>query len=193
MPNRRCRHSIVDMTEPKFRVKPVTASTWADMEALFEAKGSPKYCWCMAWRAMENRSASTNADRKDALHERIRKRKPIGLLGYLDGEPVAWCSVAPRDSYLRLSDDQDDDESGVWSIVCFFVRRQHRGEGLSEKMLDAAIALARKRGAKVVEGYPVDPESPSYRYMGFVKLFRAQDFKAAGKAGTRRHVMRKSL
>ena len=181
------------MAESKLRVKPVTPSTWADMELLFEARGSPKYCWCMAWRAMENRSSSTPADRKNALHERVRQRKPIGLLGYLDGEPVAWCSVAPRDSYLPLSDRQDDGESGVWSVVCFFVRREHRSEGLTAKMLEAALQLARKRGATVVEGYPVDPDSPSYRYMGFVKLFRAQDFEAAGKAGTRRHVMRREL
>jgi hypothetical protein len=60
-------------------------------------------------------------------------------------------------------------------------------------MLSAAIETARRHGATVVEAYPVDPDSPSYRFMGFVPLFRAAGFKSAGRAGTRRHVMRLNL
>jgi hypothetical protein len=60
-------------------------------------------------------------------------------------------------------------------------------------MLDAAVTLAWRRGAKAVEGYPVDPDSPSYRFMGFVPLFRERGFVPAGRAGSRRHVMRRDL
>lgn len=178
---------------PKLSVKPVTKATWPDLEALFEGKGGPSYCWCMPFREMENRTSSGNAARKKALHARVLKRTPIGLVGYVDGEPVAWCSVAPRETFLKLSDDQDDAETGVWSVTCFFIRRDHRRQGLSQRMLDEAVKLAKKRGAKVVEGYPVDPSSPSYRFMGFLPLFRGRGFKAAGKAGSRRHVMRRAV
>lgn len=181
------------MAAPKLSVKPVTGSTWPDFEALFEGKGAPKYCWCMVWRPMQDRVSADNAARKKALHETVLKRTPVGLLGYVGGEPVAWCSVAPRETFVKLSDDQDDEEEGVWSVVCFFIRRDQRKSGLSGKMLDEAVKLAKKRGARVVEAYPVDPESPSYRFMGFVSLFKERGFTAAGRAGSRRHVMRRGL
>src|SRR3546814_10917891 len=83
----------------------------------------------MAWRRMEERSSADSAARKEALHGRVLKKVPVGLLGYAEGEPVAWCSVAPRETFLRLSQDQDDEEAGVWSVVCFFVRRDLRKSG----------------------------------------------------------------
>lgn len=181
------------MAVSKFAVKPVTEATWSDLEALFEGRGGPKYCWCMAWRPMEDRSTADNEARKRALQARVLRGVPIGLVGYMDGAPVAWCSVAPRNTFLRLSEEQDDEEADVWSVVCFFVRRDHRKGGLSRRLLDAAIDLAKKGGAKVLEGYPVDPDSPSYRFMGFVELFKVRGFAEVGRAGSRRHVMRFAL
>ena len=114
---------------------------------------------------------------------------PVGLLAYEGGEPVAWCSVAPRDTFLKLAPDQGPDEQ-VWSITCFYVPRRRRREGLSGALLDAAIAHAFDRGAAAVEAYPVDPDSPSYRFMGFRDMFVRRGFRETGMAGSRRHVMR---
>ena len=177
----------------KLTFKPVTKSTWKDFETLFQSKGAPSYCWCMPFREMENRTKSGNAERKAAIKAYVDKRKPIGLVGYLKGEPVAWCSVGPRATFTSaLTDDYDPETAkGVWSITCFFIRRDMRGEGLTGAILDAAVKYALKRGAKTVEGYPVASTSPSYRFMGFLPLFKRGGFKAAGRAGSRRHVMRK--
>ena len=49
---------------------------------------------------------------------------------------------------------------------------------------------ARAKGATVVEAYPVAPDSPSYRFMGFVPVFEAAGFREVGRAGIRGHVMR---
>lgn len=181
------------MVAPTFSTRPVTAATWPDFEALFESRGAPKYCWCMAWRPMAERISADNAARKQALGARVQTGVPIGLLGYADGTPVGWCSVAPRESFLKLSPAQDDGETGIWSITCFFIRRDQRKAGLSRALLDAAIAHARGQGAQMVEAYPVDPGSPSYRFMGFVELFAGRGFVPAGKAGSRRQVMRLAL
>lgn len=181
------------MPVPKLSVKPVTKSNWPDFERLFEGKGAPHYCWCMAWRPMAERAEADNVARKHALHERVMKGTPIGLLGYVGGKPVAWCSVAPRPTFTKLADKQDDEERDVWSVVCFFIRRDHRKSGLSGRMLEAAVDFASKKGARIVEGYPVDPQSPSYRFMGFVSLFSEHGFKPVGRAGSRRHVMRRSV
>ena len=71
------------------------------------------------------------------------------------------------------------------------VARKARGIGVMTHLLGSAIIHARRRGAAVVvEAYPVDPDSPSYRFMGFVPTFEALGFEEVGRAGTRRHIMR---
>src|SRR5690606_28396708 len=113
----------------KLTTKPVTKARWGDLEALFESKGAPSYCWCMPFRPIENRTEASNADRKRALKGFVTRRVPIGLVGYLEGQPVAWCSVGPRASFVPLSKDQDETEKGVWSVTCFFILRSHRKQG----------------------------------------------------------------
>ncbi|MGL4574852.1 MAG: GNAT family N-acetyltransferase [Burkholderiaceae bacterium] len=174
-------------------IKEVTAKTWPDFESLFESKGAPSYCWCMAWRATaEEKKGASNAARKQAMKSRVQASVPVGVLGYLDQQPVAWCSVAPSTTYQRLRKDEMPSED-VWSIVCFFVRREYRGRGLTKTILEAAVQHAKKHGAKVVEGYPVDRDSPSYRFMGFVPMFEDAGFQEVARAGTRRHVVRRDL
>ncbi|MDA1215523.1 MAG: GNAT family N-acetyltransferase [Chloroflexi bacterium] len=166
---------------------------WPDFERLFESRGGPKYCWCMLFRARaaELRTAG-HSYRKEAMHHRVQENVPIGLLGYLNGEPVAWCSMAPRETYQRLRGQQDaaDTPGSVWSLACFFVQRRFRGKGMTRRLIQAAVDHAKAKGASVVEAYPVDPDSPSYRFMGIVRSFEAAGFLEVGRAGTRRHVMR---
>ncbi|MCX8516850.1 MAG: GNAT family N-acetyltransferase, partial [Rhodoferax sp.] len=171
----------------------VTATTWPDFERLVECRGGPKACWCMVWRASTEEARRTDgASRKAAMRQRIAAGTTVGLLGYLDEEPVAWCSVAPRSSYRRLLPDagagadavvdavvDTGSDEGVWSIACFFVVRRLRGLGLSQRILASAVAFATSRGARLVEAYPVAPDSPSYRFMGFVPLFQQAGFSEA--------------
>lgn len=117
---------------------------------------------------------------------------PVGILACQAGNPVGWCSIAPRRTYRPLGGPEGD-EAGIWSLACFFLRREWRGSGHAAALLDAAIVYAREQGASIVEAYPVDPDSPSYRFMGFVDLFRRAGFTEVGRAGTRRHVMRLGL
>ena len=177
-------------------VAEVDRGTWPDLERLFQARGGPKACWCMVWRATPEESRHTDgASRKAALQRRVDAGVPVGLLAYHQGEPVGWCSVAPRPAYRRLGgpDDPALDASRVWSIVCFFVPRSARGHGIMTHLLESAISCARRHGAAVVEAYPVDPDSPSYRFMGFVPAFEAHGFTEVGRAGTRRHIMRLTI
>lgn len=170
----------------------VEGERWRDLARLFEAPGGPKYCWCMVWRdAGPNRRTLSNADRKALLEERVRANVPIGLLAYLEGEPVGWCSVAPRETLLKGALKGAPAAPGdiVWSIVCFYTPRKRRGLGLGRALLDAAVSAATDRGATVIEAYPVDADSPSYRFMGVVSMYRAAGFQEVGRAGTRRHVM----
>lgn len=178
-------------------VRVVNTDNWGDFERLFESRGGPKACWCMVWRATAaERKQTDGGSKKAAMAARVAAGVPVGLLAYLDGEPVAWCSIAPRSTYRRLVKDSDasaSTDANIWSIACFFVVRRLRGQGMMQRLIQAAVAHARQNGATIVEAYPVDPDAPSYRFMGFVPTFEAAGFSEVGREGYRRHVMRLKL
>ena len=176
------------MTDASFIYKPVDTSNWKDLEKLFESRGGPHDCWCMVWRDMaEGKDRADKTHKKASLKSYVQEKVPIGLLCYVNEEPVAWCSIAPRESYRDLSGDHSLNK--VWSLVCFFIKTAYRGQGLVKLLIQAALQYAKTNGAKYVEAYPVDPDSPSYRFMGFKPTFDKMGFEFKHKAGLRRNVM----
>jgi GNAT superfamily N-acetyltransferase len=174
--------------------KPVTPATRADFEALFDAPGGPKYCWCMAWRTTSQEARTLSGpQRRPLIMGRIARGEPVGLLGYEAGRPVAWVSIAPKETYHRLGGPEPAAGERIWALACMYIPRALRGRGLAHALIAAAADYARREGATAVEAYPVDPESPSYRFMGFVSAFEAAGFTEVGRAGSRRHVMRLTL
>ncbi len=174
--------------------RPVDRSTWADFERLFQARGGPKYCWCMVWRATpEEARRRDGASRKQAMRRRVQSGVPVGILAYCDGQPAAWCSIAPRATYRPLGGPEEAPGENIWSLACFFVPRPLRGQGLVAELIREAEAYARRGGATILEAYPVEEGSPSYGFMGQVRWFRQAGYREVGRAGTRRQVMRKQL
>ena len=174
--------------------RPVDATTLPAFEAFFATPGAPKYCWCMAFRRTpEEVKVANSANSRKQILGRIRDGVPVGLLAKEGDETVGWVSVAPRGTFRNLKGPPEQAGESVWSISCLFVPRSRRGEGLSRELIAGAVAHARASGATVVEAYPVDPDSPSYRHMGFVLVFAAAGFTDLGRAGKRRHVMRLAL
>ncbi|MDR1893505.1 MAG: GNAT family N-acetyltransferase [Spirochaetales bacterium] len=174
--------------EENIKIKPVDKNNWADFELLFESTGGPKYCWCMVWRMTKDELKQNNSIcRKNFIKQRVWSNIPIGILGYFDDEPFAWCSIAPRETHQRLCGDEN--LKNVWSITCFFIKKQFRKQGITKYLIEKAKDYAKENGAEYIESYPVEPDSPSYRFMGFVKTFEKAGFKFVRMAGTRRHVM----
>lgn len=168
--------------------KPVDKTTWKDFETLFKSRGGPGYCWCMPWRMDKQELKHNNkANRYTFIKERVWAGTPIGLLAYLSDEAIAWCSVAPRETHYRLGGDEH--LKNVWSITCFYIKRPFRDNGIVGQFVKHAKSYARENGAEYIEAYPVEPDSPSYRHMGFVKTFEKAGFQFVKKAGIRRHVM----
>lgn len=182
-------------SSPKLQVREVVSERWDDFDKLFKARGSPGYCWCMAWRAdQKDPRSQSGAGRKALMKACIEQGQPVGLLGYLNEEPVAWCSLAPFETFHGLrkpSAGERMDRS--WSVTCFFVRQEFRGIGLTAQLLAAAVRHARRKGARMVEAYAVTPDSPSYRHMGFISLFEEAGFTEVARQGSRRHVMQRTL
>jgi len=83
------------MAGPDITFAEVTPDRWGDLEELFEARGGPKSCWCMVWRAKTGGVRRPDgAALKAMLRARVAASEPVGLLGYVQGQPVAWFSVA---------------------------------------------------------------------------------------------------
>jgi GNAT superfamily N-acetyltransferase len=129
----------------------VDRDSWSGFADLFEERGGPKSCWCMIWRASPA-EAKNGASGRSQIEGRVDAGAPVGILGYMGDKPVAWCSIAPRNTYRKLGglSDQSKDER-VWSLVCFFIKRDYRHQGLSSQLIDAAVCHAERGGATVVE------------------------------------------
>ena len=175
---------------------PVTADRLADLARFSEAHGRFRYCSCMRWRMTSVAFAeSTKDDRVVALNRRVNQGVPVGVMAYVNGEPVGWCSVAPRESYAALERYRKlnpIDNRRVWSIVCFFVDVRHRRKGLTMGLLRAATEYARSQGARILEGYPVAPEK-LYGYMGSLSTFERVGFRDVTPPGRERRVFRLAL
>jgi GNAT superfamily N-acetyltransferase len=108
---------------------------------------------------------------------------PLGVLAYVDGVAAGWCAVAPREDYSTLANSRLFPETGeakLWAITCLFVHREHRSGGLSRPLIDAAVAYARKKGARTVEAYPVVADGradPARGFHGFAEVFREAGFE----------------
>ena len=171
---------------------PATADRWHDLEALFGERGAYGNCWCMWWRMKRSEFDKQPARmKKQALKDIVEDNQVPGILAFANGEPIAWCSVAPRETFASLERSQTlkrVDGEPVWSIVCFFVAKPHRRQGLMVMLLRAAIDYAKANGAKIVEGYPVEPRDnylpdvssftglvPAFKEVGFVEVLRRSE------------------
>jgi GNAT superfamily N-acetyltransferase len=150
----------------KLKVAPLTPDRWPDLERIFNARGCSlaRGCWCMAYRRSGPGEplppGRTRAQANRAgLKALVDAGNPPGLIAYRGKVPVGWVSLGPREAYAKLKRSpvmKPVDEQPVWSVICFVVPPEHRGQGVARALLEAGIAYARKQGATLVEAYPVD-------------------------------------
>lgn len=187
----------------EYAIREATAERWEDVTRVMGVNGAYGGCWCTFWR-LTNREANANSaeDNRAAQEALVRSDAPAGLLLYADGEPVGWCSVAPRPAFPRLFHTKgiviaDPENASVWSVVCIYVKKDYRQGGLANRLLDAAIAYAREHGAAVIEGYPVADPSQGRKAglaTGTISRFARASFVGDGRPATgRRVVMRRAL
>lgn len=152
----------------------------------------------MWWRRSSSEFERSRGDvNKTAMREIVERGRIPGILLYKEGQPVGWCSIAPRDEFPRLNRSpllKPVDDEPVWSIVCFYVAQTFRHQGINGKLLEAALAYAKNQGVKVVEGYPLDTDRKDYpapsAWTGFLPTFQRNGFAEVLRRKVTRPIVR---
>jgi predicted GNAT family acetyltransferase len=194
------------MRRRSYTIHPLTEDRWRDIENLFGPSGACMGCWCMYWRLPHaEMTRLKGAERKRLFRARVKRGPPPGLIAYEGAVPIGWVQAAPRtdtpgfNSAKRLSAPMDADtlDQRDWAISCFFVRAGHRGKGVTAALLNAAVAFAKRNGARTLEACPWDAAArkPTAMglYVGSLSLFAAAGFKELVRRAPHRPLVRKTF
>lgn len=171
-------------------IAPATAGRFADAEHALTGGGDGRSCQCQWWMMpnVQFQSMPTEERRERLKQELETETVAPALIAYADGEAAGWVRVGPRAAQVRIGRTRniaahtphDPDDPSVWAVSCFVVRREHRGTGITAKLLKAAVDHARSHGARIIEAYPVDTattKKPSNElYHGVLSVFEAAGF-----------------
>ena len=182
----------------ELEIHPLAPERWPDLEKLFGKNGAYSGCWCMYWHVTRSEfNKNAGEGNRLAFKALVDGGEAPGVLAYLDGEPVGWCSLAPREQYASLERSQvlkRLDDQPVWSIVCFFIGKPYRERGLLLPLLRGAVAYAAGQGAQVIEAYPVEAgekrKPPTSSYMGLAETFRQAGFVEMARPSQAHVIMR---
>ncbi|UCF79591.1 MAG: GNAT family N-acetyltransferase [Candidatus Eiseniibacteriota bacterium] len=181
--------------------RPLSTEEWGHFEKLFGERGACGGCWCMWWRLRQREFESQKGEgNRRAMKRIVASGRIPGLLAFHRGMPVGWCSLAPREEFVRLEHSRilkPVDDRPVWSVVCFFVSKDYRRRGVSGRLLEAAVRYVKRRGGKIVEGYAVEPKKVRmpdlFAYHGLSCVFRDAGFKEVARRSPSRPIMRLSV
>lgn len=185
-------------SELEFSYKPLIVERWSDFESLFGERGAVGGCWCMWWRIKRAEFEKQQGEgNRRAMKAIVESGEVPGILAYTGGKTVGWCSLAPREQFSVLQRSRilkPVDETPVWSVVCFFIEKNCRNSGMSERLLRAALEYVREQGGKVVEGYPVEPRKDRmptvFAFTGMASTFKRVGFVECLRRSETRPIMR---
>jgi GNAT superfamily N-acetyltransferase len=182
----------------KFSFYPLTKENWKDFENLFGERGACGGCWCMSWLLTKKEfDANKGAGNKRKMKKLVESNAEPGLIAYLNDEPVGWCALASREKFIRLENSrvlERIDDQIVWSVPCFFIKKEIRRQNLSSELLKAAVSYCRSKGVKILEGYPSDPYTDqvpaAFAWTGFPSSFHKAGFEEVARKSKSRPIMR---
>ncbi len=187
------------MPRRTFTIRPLTSQIWGAFETLFGARGACGGCWCMTPRLTRAQYDANQGDgNRRLMKRRVEAGPPPGLVAFFRDEPIGWISVEPRSRFPRLATSRvlkPVDAAPVWSITCFFVRKDWRGRGVSRELIEAAVKWAKSNGAELVEAYPIEPKSgevpPVFAWTGLVSAFEKCGFVEVARRSPTRPIVRR--
>ena len=179
--------------------EPLTKKNWGQFVQLFGNKGACGNCWCMYYRLNKSEFKEGKVDdgNKNAMKELVWENKPAGILGFYDGQAIAWCAFAPREDFIKLEKSRVHkriDDKMVWSIPCFFIEKSFRRLGVSVALLKGVLEYARENGIEIIEAYPTIPTQEklpdSFAWIGLYNSFERAGFEIADRTSKNRPMVR---
>lgn len=178
-------------TEATWETHPVTPDRFEDFADVINGNRRRTHCWCLSHRLTAGEIAELGGDGRDQRERAARaltdREHPPGVVTYLDGTPVGWCSISPRREITRLDRSTlmpPTDDVPVWSIICVVVRSGFRRRGVTQHLIEGAVAWAASRGAPAVEAHPVDPGEGridlTMAFVGTRAMFEKAGFEVVG-------------
>jgi GNAT superfamily N-acetyltransferase len=188
----------------RLTIVPANEASWDDVDTIFGARDAG-HCRCQRLKVVGW------IWRDSTLDQRIGRQQEqtacgipdapttSGLVAYVDGEPAGWVAVEPRTAYPKLRTSrvpwsgrhEDKDDTGVWAVTCFTVRKGYRGRGLTYPLARATIDFARERGACALEAYPMITQPGKVITWGELHVGARQVFEEAGFVEISRPTLRR--
>lgn len=186
----------------KMSFEPLGKNNWDKFTKLFGEKGACGNCWCMYYRLKKKdfETGKKNDLNKSRMEKLVWEERPTGILGMFNEEAIAWCAFAPREDYVKLENSRVHkriDDKPVWSIPCFFVKKNFRNSGVSLAMLKGVIKYAGKMDIKILEAYPLIPTKgklpDAFVWVGLYKSFERAGFEIVDRKSKNRPMVRYCL
>ena len=182
----------------------MTPSRFDDFADVLNPNRRATHCWCLSHRINPAQIEELGGGSREEAMRALCRRDPPGVVTYLDGTPVGWCSIGPRSEITRLAQSTlipPTDDVPVWSIICVVVRSGYRKRGVTAPLIEGAVAYAASHGAPAVEAHPVAPQGRMDQTMAFVGtkgMFERAGFRVVGRTdavagGMPRITMRRDL
>lgn len=173
--------------------KLMTAETWPDFEAMFEKhRGVRGGCWCTFHQCSSSQfQKMQKEERRDFHRQRVFSGVSTGVIYYENELPVAWCEFGAANQFEQINRNRAYmslalplEEKPEWRICCIFTDKDFRKEGLSKKVLSAALTLIEEMGGGKVEAFPLDiPGNEKPQYTGTVKMYLDEGFRIVAPLG----------
>lgn len=188
-------------------IRPADSARLQDVTHALSGGGDGRGCQCQWWVLPNSEWNQTSKDDRAALlRAQLGNDPPPGLIAYVDGVPAGWVRVGPRTVQARLArtrefqaSSESFDDPAVWAVTCFVLRKEFRGLSLMSRLLEAAVGHARESGARVIEGYPIDPAagksrlSSSALFRGTLPTFTRAGFNEVARPRPDRVIVARTL
>jgi uncharacterized protein YndB with AHSA1/START domain/GNAT superfamily N-acetyltransferase len=184
-------------------VRPLAPERLDDFLDLFDNRAfadnpSWRACYCFNFRFAGDDAAAaerTGADNRRDMSDAITKSRAHGLLAYVDGRAIGWCSASPKTEMVQLMrrDWMPAESERVGVIGCLVIAPQYRRHGVSRRLVAAAGDYLAGIGCTIAEAYPVkEVGSDAHGFYGPLEIYRELGYQTYRDL-PQRLVVRKSL
>jgi hypothetical protein len=181
-----------DLSPSSVVFRPATPSRWPDVEKLFGERGACGGCWCMAWRL---RRTAFEAGKGALNRERLRHHH---RLPGARADRMVRRGAAPRARQPRAVEGAGAGGQHGRVVDLVPVRAEALPEaGALRRPARCGCQLAARQGARVVEGYPVEPSKGKmadvFAWTGLPSAFLKAGFVEVARRSPTRPIMRRMV